>query len=195
MGLLFVEWMCDLPCPPRTRRKEGVSDSHWRRFLCRKHVQRILGWKERLAEGDPAGFSDAVNLLIRTKFYPEADPNRDGEVIGGNQERCPPAKSPTIDNHATTRSGEGGCCGDKVCISQVDVTEHLVPVMGECPPIASQEEFFPPGARDRNKRGRVRGHGSRLASREILADIAHNVLSNDQRNGADLFSTMERNDA
>jgi hypothetical protein len=117
VGLLSVEWMCDLPRPPRTRRKEGVSDSHWHRFLFRRHVQRILGWKERLPEGDPAGFSDAVNLLIRTKFYPEADPNRDGEVIGGSQERCPPAKSPTIDDHATTRSGEGGCCGNRVCIS------------------------------------------------------------------------------
>ena len=78
---------------------------------------------------------------------------------------------------------------------QVDVTEHLVPVMGECPPIASQDEFFPPGARDRNKRGRVRGHGSRMATREILADIAHNVLPNDQPNGDDLMSTKERNDA
>ena len=54
-------------------------------------------------------------------------------------------------------------CAEKVDVvvtegppPQTRVTEHLVPVMGECPPIASQKEFCPHGLRDKNKRGRVR---------------------------------------
>ena len=43
VGLLTVQWMCSLPRPPRTHRKEGVSGPLWHRFLFRRHVQRILG--------------------------------------------------------------------------------------------------------------------------------------------------------
>ena len=108
VGLLSVQWMCSMPRPPRTRRKEGVCDSQWHRFLFRRHVQRILGWKERLAEGDPAGFSDAVNFLLRTKFFPDSDSKPDGEAAGAGQSRCPPPKSTIRSQCSTTRPGESG---------------------------------------------------------------------------------------
>jgi hypothetical protein len=108
VGLLSVQWMCSLPRPPRTRRKEGVSDPHWHRFLFRRHVQRILGWKERLPEGDLAGFSDAVNLLLRTKFFPDSDSIPDGEATGAGQSRCPPPKSTIRSQCSTIRPGESG---------------------------------------------------------------------------------------
>ena len=183
VGLLSVEWMCSLPRPPRTRRKEGVSDQVWHRFLFRRHVQRILGWKERLAEGDPAGFSNAVNELLRTKFYPDCDSKSDGEAAGASQSGCPPAKS-TIPSNVLPPDQEMMNQELPEDTSHLAApTVHLVTVMGECATIANQEESFPHGLLGMSKRGRLRSSGSRLASREILSEIATNlpsiVLQND----------------
>ena len=157
--------MCSLPRPPRTRRKEGVSDLQWHRFLFRRHVQRILGWKERLAEGDPAGFSDAVNFLLRIKFFLDSDSKPDGEAARAGQSRCPPPKS-TIRSQCSTTS-----------------SENRVQVMGECPSITNQEESFPHGLPGMSKRRRLRSNVSRMASRDILSEIATNLPRSVQANG------------
>lgn len=112
VGLLTVDWMCNLPLPPRTRRSVGVTDTHWHRFLFRRHVQHILGWTQRLPEGDPAGFSDVVNLLIRTRFYPEANPQRHGETSGGGEDQGSAAEAPTIGEHTSWGQGERSGTGD-----------------------------------------------------------------------------------
>ena len=73
-------------------------------------------------------------------------------------------------------------------------SEHLVTVMGESPPIASQEGFCLHGVRDPSKRGRFRGQGSRLGSRQILAEIATNVSTIEQQNGDVTNSVRGRSD-
>lgn len=117
VGLLSVEWMCRLPLPPRTHRSKGVTNTHWHRFLFRRHIQHILGWKHRLSEGDPAGFSTEVNLLIRTKFYPEPNPDHHGETSGGGQDGSAP-ESCTITNKLTVCvQHDRGAVGQQVAMA------------------------------------------------------------------------------
>ena len=71
-------------------------------------------------------------------------------------------------------------------------TVHPVTVMGECAPIANQEESFPHGLLGMSKRGRLRSSGSRLASREILSEIATNLPSIVLQNGNAQDSTHPR---
>lgn len=154
----------------------------------------------RLSEGDPTGFSDALNLLIRTKFTRKpiqsemvrlveearsAARQRIAQVSTSTQPQC----KQKVDALATSSTQPVVLVMDAP--PQTFVTEHLVPVMGKFPPPTSQEEFFPPGLQNKGKRGWGLGHGSQLASREILADITHNVPSNDQQNGADVLGAME----
>lgn len=95
VGLLSVNWMCQLPLPPRTRRLSGISDAHWHRYLFRRHINFILRWKERLEEGDPRAFSAAVNCLIRERFFPKAVVGGHGETSGGGKGGGP---APPINN-------------------------------------------------------------------------------------------------
>lgn len=41
------------------------------RFLFRYHAAKILGWRHRLQEGHPLGFSDAVNETLRLILWPD----------------------------------------------------------------------------------------------------------------------------
>lgn len=107
VGLLTTAWMCELALPPRTRRLAGVSEAHWLRILFCRHFQQILGWKERLSEGNPAGFSDKVNWLIRHNFFPEqvggcqdSEVARAGEGSGADASRVISIKHTTTSEAA-----------------------------------------------------------------------------------------------
>lgn len=72
-----------LPLPPRTQRKSGTPDWKWGRFLFRRHIQHVLKWTARREEGDPSGFGDWLNILIRERLFPEPPkPVRDGQDEG-----------------------------------------------------------------------------------------------------------------
>jgi hypothetical protein len=89
VGLLNVRWMCSLPLPRNTYKVAGISEAHWQRFLFRRHVKDILYWTIRLKEGDPVGFSERVNWLIRNKFFPEREGEGDDEIAGRSEAgRC-----------------------------------------------------------------------------------------------------------
>lgn len=45
------------------------------RFLFPYHSARVLGWKSRIPEGHPSGFSEAVNTALRTLLWSD---NPDG---------------------------------------------------------------------------------------------------------------------
>jgi hypothetical protein len=103
LALLSLEHMLSLPLPPRTARSAEVADCHWHRFLFRRHLQSILRWTTRRAEGASDGFSGKLNWLIRSVLFP--DPNHvgyNGENIGacttrsGNQGRGTLAKSAAL---------------------------------------------------------------------------------------------------
>lgn len=83
VGLLNVRWLCFLPLPSNTFRVAGISEARWHRYLFQRHVKDILNWRERLNEGNPEGFSDRVNWLLRHKVFPERGAEDDTEFAGG----------------------------------------------------------------------------------------------------------------
>lgn len=99
---------------PRTHRSSGVTDTHWHCFLFRRHVQHILGWTHRLSEGDPAGFNNTVNSLIKIRFYLEASLDRHGETSGGGQERAVPESCAIITKLTTGVQHDCGGFGQNV---------------------------------------------------------------------------------
>jgi hypothetical protein len=70
LALLNFHTFIALPLPPRTRRRLGATNAQWHRFLWRRHVGHILQWQERREEGDPHGFSDDINRLLRMVLFP-----------------------------------------------------------------------------------------------------------------------------
>jgi hypothetical protein len=83
VALLNVRWLCSLPLPRNTFRVAGISEARWHRYLFRRHVKDILSWRERLAEGNPEGFSDRVNWLLRYKVFPECPEESNADIDGG----------------------------------------------------------------------------------------------------------------
>lgn len=45
------------------------------RFLFRYHCARILGWRERLPEGHPQGFTDKLNHALRFSMWTDVGVN------------------------------------------------------------------------------------------------------------------------
>lgn len=43
------------------------------RFLFRRQVAHLLGWKDKRVEGDPSSFSFAVNLGLRQVWWPDEE--------------------------------------------------------------------------------------------------------------------------
>lgn len=43
------------------------------RFLFRHHTARILGWRDRVPEGHPHGFSAELNQALRIQHWPDID--------------------------------------------------------------------------------------------------------------------------
>jgi hypothetical protein len=71
LALLDFQTFVEFPLPPRTWRRAGVTDTTWYRYLWPRHVQHILYWREHKEEGDPTGFSEEVNWLLRSVLYPD----------------------------------------------------------------------------------------------------------------------------
>lgn len=111
VGLLSVRWLCAFPTPPRTHRGRGKTEAQWHRYLFRRHCGKLLGWTERLDEGNPEGFSDEVNRLIRERFYPdsrsEGNGARERGIHGESEGERPVAitKQPATDE---TEDGDRG---------------------------------------------------------------------------------------
>ena len=141
-----------LPLPPRTHRKVGTPDFKWGRFLFRRHIQHTLKWTARREEGDPSGFGEWLNSLIREKLFPE--PKRvitDGEDEGsgeGKREAIPSTggggASLCPESAATEALVQGSHAGtEHIALEEVEARSpaptHHVAVMGSAPPYGSQE--------------------------------------------------------
>ena len=70
-ALLRKQYLVELPLPPGFK---GFSTSEaleprQLRYLFRRHCARLLGWRRRISEGDPDGFSEELNRAIREEVY------------------------------------------------------------------------------------------------------------------------------
>jgi hypothetical protein len=87
-ALLSKEHLLQLPLLPRTRRRVGVIEAQWLRFLWRRHVQYIMHWGERREEGEPNGFTHDINWLLRVVLFPdEPSIEKDGYHARGGTSR------------------------------------------------------------------------------------------------------------
>ena len=115
VGLLTIPWLCDLPRPPRTHRSSGRSSAQWFRYLFRRHCGRLLGWTDRIEEGDPAGFSPEVNRLLRERFFPDGVVDghgaREGEVPGQGDGEIRVVGKPKHSAASEAEDGDGTSCG------------------------------------------------------------------------------------
>ncbi|KAG0597417.1 hypothetical protein M758_UG336500 [Ceratodon purpureus] len=63
-ALLRREYLVELPLPLGFKGFETVAalEPHQLRYLFRRHCARLLGWRKRIPEGDPHGFSEDLFL-------------------------------------------------------------------------------------------------------------------------------------
>lgn len=85
LGCLSPAFLCSLPPPPFANRWPRHPRPHNFRFLFRRQVALVLGWRERREEGDKEGFSDAVNSVLRDDVWPDAD-SQASEGVGSCKE-------------------------------------------------------------------------------------------------------------
>ena len=108
---LDLDVLHSVPPPPRTHRKPGIEDYCWGRFLIRRHIQHVLKWTARREEGDPEGFGERLNGLIRDILFPEpvtslCDGEDEGCGKGGGKTQCREGQETGFQQFGP---GNGGC--------------------------------------------------------------------------------------
>ncbi|KAG0557481.1 hypothetical protein KC19_11G134100 [Ceratodon purpureus] len=110
------------------------------RFLFRRQVAHLLGWKERRVEGDSSSFSSAVNLGLRQVWWPDEDatelhgtpgqPGLSRKNFGeGFGEAATPQQGP-ISVRQTVRVGFGAGGGERREVRQrLDLGAHTTAIL------------------------------------------------------------------
>ena len=70
-GLLHKDYLLRLPLPRGCKGFENLQGLEPRqlRYLFRRQCAVVLGWRQRIAEGDPHGFSDGLNRTLREEVF------------------------------------------------------------------------------------------------------------------------------
>ena len=70
-ALLRRDYLLQLPLPRGCKGFENleVVEPRQLRYLFRRQCATLLGWRQRISEGDPNGFSEDVNRIIREEVY------------------------------------------------------------------------------------------------------------------------------
>lgn len=72
VALLHPGYLLALPLPPGcTEFDRDNVEPRTLRYLFRRHLASLLGWRIRRNEGEPHGFTEAVNSVLRDHVFPD----------------------------------------------------------------------------------------------------------------------------